>query len=144
MRDFMIVILLIMSSFCLKGQESRPTVPGEEKLLRPDNPATLKGTIRFPNAFRWNQAGPTGGYWTENQVDDYTFRPVYTNVASYRLQIYNRRGLMIYESSEIGKGWDGYLANGLLATQGVYIWKVAGKFSDGSEFSKAGDVTFLY
>src|SRR5512138_1229465 len=47
------------------------------------------GSIIFANAFRWNGSGPTGGYWRENDVSDNIFRPVFSNVSKYRLQIYN-------------------------------------------------------
>lgn len=108
------------------------------------NSSDISGTISFPNAFRWNQMGPNGGYWTENSVDDFIFRPVFTNVLSYKLRIFNRGGSLIYESSEINKGWDGYLRSGALAPQSVYIWQVKGQFADGSSFDKIGDVTFLH
>ena len=102
------------------------------------------GEIDFPNAFRWNKTGPTGGYWTETLIDDCIFRPFLTNVTEYNLQIFNRWGVLIYESNEIHKGWDGYFGNGNLAVQGVYVWKATGQFVDGIYFNKVGDVTFLH
>lgn len=110
----------------------------------PYNPASMAGYITFATAFRWNHSGPTGGSWNDGSADDFMFRPVYSNVASYRLEVYNRNGYLVFESMELHKGWDGYLKNGALASQGVYIWKASGKFSDGTAFSKAGDVTFIY
>jgi len=107
-------------------------------------PVTGTGYITFATAFRWNHAGPTGGYWSDNNVDDYTFRPIFSNVSSYKLEIYNRNGYQVFESSDLQKGWDGYLKNGSLASQGVYIWKATGKYSDGTPFNKKGDVTFIY
>jgi hypothetical protein len=102
------------------------------------------GDIKFPNCFRWNLTGPTGGYWSDNQIDDNLFRPFFINVISYKLQIFNRWGVLIYESSELHKGWDGYFGNGNLAVQGVYVWKATGQYADGSYFDKVGDVTFLH
>ena len=29
------------------------------------------------------------------------------------------------------KGWDGYFEDGKLAVQGVYVWKVKGRYADG-------------
>lgn len=107
-------------------------------------PVPVKGEITFPNAFRWNKTGPTGGYWNESQSGDYVFRPVFRNVAEYRLRIFNRSGKLVYSSTDIHKGWDGYIENGQLSLQGVYIWRADGKFFDGSAFSMAGDVTFLH
>jgi PKD repeat protein len=102
------------------------------------------GNIRFPNAFRWNMTGPTGGYWNENNLSDEIFRPFFDNVIEYWLQVFNRWGVLIYESRDIYKGWDGYFGNGNLAVQGVYVWKVTGRFADGTYFTNIGDVSFLH
>jgi PKD repeat protein len=102
------------------------------------------GEIKFPNVFKWNGSGPTGGYWNENQIDDNIFRPFFTNVIEYKLQIFNRWGVLIYESSELQKGWDGYFGKDYLALQGVYVYKAAGRYADGTYFNKIGDVTFLH
>ena len=102
------------------------------------------GNIRFPNVFKWNGTGPTGGYWEENQLNDNIFRPFVTNVIEYKLQIFNRWGVLLFESSELQKGWDGYFGNANLALQGVYVWKAVGRYADGNYFNKIGDVTFLH
>lgn len=102
------------------------------------------GEIKFPNAFVWNRTGPNGGYWQEGNINDGIFRPHFVNVIEYKLQIFNRWGVLIYESHELQKGWDGYFGNGDLALQGVYVWKVIGRFTDGKYFDIVGDVTFLH
>jgi PKD repeat protein len=102
------------------------------------------GKIKFPNAFIWNREGPTGGYWHEGNINDYIFRPHFENVIEYKLQIFNRWGVLIYESSDLQKGWDGYFGSGNLAVQGVYVWKATGRFVDGKYFNDVGDVTFLH
>jgi PKD repeat protein len=102
------------------------------------------GEIKFPNVFKWNGSGPTGGYWIENQINDNTFRPFFTNVIEYKLQIFNRWGVLLYESYDLQKGWDGYFGKSNLALQGVYVWKVVGRYADGTYFNKVGDVTFLH
>ena len=105
-----------------------------------------KGTIRFANVFKWNGEGPTGGYWEEgdNTQIDYIFRPHFENIEDYKLQIFNRWGVLIYESDDLYKGWDGYWGNGKLAQQGVYVWRVEGRYTNGEFFVKVGDVTFLH
>lgn len=103
-----------------------------------------EGSIKFPNVFKWNESGPTGGYWTEGELNDNVFRPFVTNVTKYELQIYNRWGTLIYTSNDLHKGWDGYFSKGDLALQGVYVWKVTGQYADGSYFEIVGDVTFLH
>ncbi len=104
------------------------------------------GSIKFPNVFKWNGTGPTGGQWQEGVYPemDYVFRPFFENIIEYKLQIFNRWGVLIFESSELNKGWDGYTQDKKLAVQGVYVWKVTGKYADGEYFTKVGDVTFLH
>ena len=104
------------------------------------------GSLKYPNAFKWNETGPTGGYWREGVYPemDFVFRPIGENVDEYRLQIFNRWGTLIYESYEYYKGWDGYDESGNLCVQGVYVWKATGIYVDGESFNKVGDVTFLH
>ena len=102
------------------------------------------GNIKFPNVFKWNGSGSTGGYWNDNELDDNTFRPFFTNVIEYKLQIFNRWGVLLYESVQLQKGWDGYFGNARLALEGVYVYKVVGRYADGTYFNKVGDVTFLH
>ena len=105
-----------------------------------------EGYINFPNVFKWNETGPTGGIWRVGFYPemDFVFRPFYENVIEYKLQIYNRWGVLIYESNDLYKGWDGYFSDGHLAVQGVYVWKVKGRYADGDYFDLVGDVTFLH
>jgi len=105
-----------------------------------------EGTIKFPNVFKWNGTGPTGGYFRQGVYPemDYTFRPFFENILEYKLQIFNRWGVLIYESHDVYKGWDGYFGDGNLAVQGVYVWKVKGRYADGKYFDLVGDVTFLH
>jgi PKD repeat protein len=110
----------------------------------PVNVRFLAGKIEFPNAFVWNRSGPNGGYWEDGEIDDAIFRPHFENILEYKLQIFNRWGVLIYESLDLHKGWDGYFNNGNLALEGVYVWKVVGRFVDGKYFSDVGDVTFLH
>ena len=105
-----------------------------------------EGNIKFANVFRWNGTGPTGGEWKQGAYEemDFVFRPFFENVTEYQLQIFNRWGVLIYESYDLNKGWDGYFGNSSLAPQGVYVWKVTGQYADGTYFEKVGDVTFLH
>ena len=43
------------------------------------------GHINFPNVFKWNESGPTGGQWKEGVNDemDFVFRPFFENVIEY-------------------------------------------------------------
>ena len=98
--------------------------------------------IRFPNAFRPNPNGPSNGYYTEGLTTNEVFHPVYKSVVEYQLKIFNRFGLLIFESDDVNIGWDGYI-NDRLAKHDVYIWKVRGHFSNGQTFVKFGNVTLI-
>ena len=103
-----------------------------------------EGSIKFPNAFVWNGSGPTGGHWTEGTIDNTVFHPAVINATSFKMIIYTRWGEQIFESNELYIGWDGYLQDGALATEGVYVWKAWVRYVDGYEEMLAGDITFLH
>lgn len=99
--------------------------------------------ISFPNAFMPNPTGPTGGYYTAaSDASARIFHPESAGVAEYRLRIYTRSGLLLFESNDVNIGWDGY-HKGSLCEPGVYLWKATGKFRNGDGFSKMGDVTLI-
>jgi PKD repeat protein len=99
--------------------------------------------IEFPNAFIPNGQGPTGGFYsTKSDEAAQIFHPSFFGVADYQLKIFSKRGVLIFESSDVSLGWDGY-NDGQLCESGVYVWKVRGKFRNGEPFIKMGDVTLL-
>jgi PKD repeat protein len=100
-------------------------------------------SIEMPNAFIPNSQGPSGGiYSSKSDENAEIFHPVYSGVTEYRLKIFSKTGILIFESSDINIGWDGYF-KGQLCNPGVYIWKISGNFSNGEPFTKMGDVTLL-
>ena len=103
-----------------------------------------EGYIRFPNVFRWNRTGPTGGWWNEGEIDNTVFRPHFINVDKYHLIIYSRWGEQVYESDDVYKGWDGYIDGKKPAVQDAYVWKVWVTYVDGRSEVVVGDVTFLH
>jgi hypothetical protein len=99
--------------------------------------------IEMPNAFIPNPHGPSGGFFSSKSDERAEiFHPVWSGVANYRLQIFSKRGILLFESNDINYGWDGYF-NGQLINPGVYVWKINGSFSNGQPFTKMGDVTLL-
>jgi len=104
---------------------------------------TGEGIIKFPNAFRPDPSGPSGGYYDRDAINPNTvFYPLNAGVEEYRLDIYNRWGEHLFTSNDIEIGWDGYY-QGKIAKQDVYVWKVWGTFINGKTFVEAGDVTLL-
>lgn len=99
--------------------------------------------IDFPNAFIPNEQGPTGGYYSSKSDEAaQVFHPSNSGVTDYQLKIFSKLGILIFETSDLSLGWDGY-NKGQLCEPGVYIWKVRGKFRNGAPFIKMGDVTLL-
>jgi PKD repeat protein len=101
------------------------------------------GVIVFPNAFTPDPNGPSGGAYNLNDPDNTVFHPYSDGVSEYHLEIYTRWGEIIFSTDDKDIGWDGYF-KGNLVNQGVYIWKVWGRFTNNREFVKWGDVTVLH
>ncbi len=90
------------------------------------------GTFQFPNAFN-----PYSGYEL-NKV----FKPLHRGIREYTLEIFNRWGEKIFESTDPEVGWDGYI-DGKIGAQDVYAWKLVGKYRNGTLFKATGNVTLL-
>ena len=104
------------------------------------------GELRFANVFRPNKNGPIDGdsrNISSNQIDMLFFPPIKEQIVNYKLQIFNRSGVLIFQSNDINIGWNGYY-KGQLVMQGVYVWYVEGKYTNGKPFRKVGDITLLH
>ena len=79
---------------------------------------------------------------------DQSFRPQFRNdiiVNEYSLKIYDRWGGLIEDSSDIDKGWDGYIDN-TKASSGVYFWSFEMDLEMCGEtktLSSMGDITLI-
>lgn len=121
---------------------TRNTEPQCHDLMLKENALRVDETCKiiFPNAFKPNTSGPSGGHYDMYNPSTEIFHPVYEGVEDYVLEIYNRWGELIYRSEDINVGWDGYV-KGQLAKMDVYVWKVTGRCTNGKSIIKAGDVT---
>jgi gliding motility-associated-like protein len=102
----------------------------------------VSGDLTFPNAFTPGNSGPTGGVYDPRSFDNDIFFPLYEGVESYKLEVFNRWGELLFVSEDVQVGWDGYY-RGQPAKQDVYVWKAYATFSDGREAVLKGDVTLL-
>ncbi|MGB3619547.1 MAG: PKD domain-containing protein [Catalinimonas sp.] len=91
----------------------------------------------IPNAFT-----PRGGGLVDSEGRNDQFRPVLQGVVDYRLRIFNRWGVLMFQSTDQQVGWDGYF-QGQLCNQGVYIYQMNVTFSNGETVERTGDVTLL-
>ena len=102
-----------------------------------------KAIIKLPNAFCPNPSGPNGGYYSNGENTNEVFHPYLEEIpVEYKLRIFNRKGNLLFESSDINIGWDGYYMQ-KLQPQGVYIYKIRLKFENGETIVKMGDVTLF-
>ncbi|MCJ7446400.1 MAG: PKD domain-containing protein, partial [Bacteroidales bacterium] len=120
----------------------------DKYVLSPGVTVEPAGELRFASVFTPNKEGPieldrlpTGG----TEVDQFFYPPIREKVINdtYKLQIFNRLGVLIFESHNINVPWNGYY-KGKLCPQGVYVWYVEGKFANGKPFRKVGDITLLH
>ncbi|MFC2112261.1 PKD domain-containing protein [Bacteroidota bacterium] len=102
------------------------------------------GEMKFPTVFKPNQDGPADPHFRPGQDNNQIFFPgVYNQVSEYEMVIYNRWGERIFISKDVNIGWNGWIDDNRLAEQGVYIWRVRGKYANGQNFTDVGDITLL-
>jgi PKD repeat protein len=118
----------------------------DQFILSPAVTVEPAGELRFASIFMPNKEGPiertdlpTGG----TEIDQFFFPAIREKVLEYKLQIFNRWGVLIFETKSMTTPWNGYY-KGELCPQGVYVWYVEGKFANGEPFRKVGDVTLLH
>jgi gliding motility-associated-like protein len=91
--------------------------------------------LDIPNVFTPNNDG----------VNDYFFpRQFLTKgLISFRMNIYNRWGEMIYQSQALdGRGWDGSY-NGVPQPEGVFVYIIDAVFKDGQKEHHQGNITLM-
>lgn len=71
-------------------------------------------TLFVPNSFT-----PDG-----NQFNNDFLPVVYLPVEQWKLQIFNRWGDRIFETTDVYESWDGTMPNGRMAQDGIYTWKL--------------------
>lgn len=91
--------------------------------------------MRVPNVFTPNGDG----------INDYFFPRQWlsSGVTSFQMEIYNRWGQKIFESTNTeGLGWDGKM-NNVMQPEGVYIYIIDVTFKDGKHEHHQGNVTLM-
>ncbi|MCA2762428.1 MAG: gliding motility-associated C-terminal domain-containing protein, partial [Cytophagales bacterium] len=106
------------------------------------------GLAKIPNSFTPNPNGRsstgTGGNGTFNDVFLPLIKGISNDSDAYNLQIYDRWGNLVFESTSSVVGWDGYNKDGKLMPMGVYVYKLTVRFSDSQRTTTVGDITMLY
>ena len=86
----------------------------------------------IPNAFTPNGDG----------INDF-FRPViFGNVINYEFNVYSRWGQLVFQSTDITKGWDGSL-NGFNQNSGIFAWNCIFQVEGQKQEDKKGLVVLI-
>jgi len=93
--------------------------------------AIRDAVIYLPNAFN-----------PESQNN--RFRPIHSYIepGSFSMQIFNKWGLMVFETDDIYSGWNGQI-NGSPAPVDVYLYRITFKSYEGETLEKKGLVTLV-
>ncbi len=104
--------------------------------------AIAEGDIKIPNAFTPNSGGSNGGIYDPRSMDNDVFHPIITGADKYELNIFNKWGELLFISTDMSIGWDGYY-RGELCQQDVYVYKIKVTYIDGTTETFVGDLTLL-
>lgn len=96
----------------------------------------------FPNVFTPDPNGSNGGIYGKTSTSNDVFFPFVEGVVKFKMQVFNRWGELIFESTDLEVGWDGYY-RGQMCQQDVYVWKAYMKLNNGKEYEANGDITLL-
>jgi flagellar hook assembly protein FlgD len=96
-------------------------------------PEYIKG-LYVPNAF-------TPDY---GQPEVRVFKPAGIELETYHIQVYNKFGVLVWESESLIDGkpaevWDGTDKYGKPCPQGSYVWFIKAQFTDGTTWSGQPD-----
>ena len=90
-------------------------------------------TIYIPNAFT-----PNG-----DNLNDY-FSAKGAEIDEFEMKIFDRWGELIFETNNIGRGWDGTANHGSkMSENGVYVYKIAVRDFEHRYHDYTGSVTLL-
>lgn len=90
-----------------------------------------EGKVELPNAFTPNGDG-------KNDI----FMPISKSVKTFKMEIFNRWGELVFSTNDINNGWNGTY-QGKVSMQDVYVWKAEGVYLNGEPFDIGGSITLL-
>lgn len=94
----------------------------------------VESRLTLPNVFTPNSDG-------KNDV----FRPILTFIPeNYKMMIYDRNGVMVFQTEDPYSGWDGSISGKGKAIEGVYIYHIRFTSFNGSPVTQTGQVTVFY
>lgn len=98
----------------------------------------------FPQAFTPNPYGGEGGRYDAQDRSNDVFYPIVVNgeLLEYEMLVYNRSGVLVFQTDDIDVGWDGYYKDKMLP-QDVYVYLIKGRFNNGIPFNKTGNALLI-
>jgi gliding motility-associated-like protein len=115
------------TQYCLKVTDANSCV--NQKCVTVD--LKTESTLYIPNAFTPN----------EDKLND-LFLILGTNITEFKILIYNRWGELLFESTDITKGWDGTY-NGENVGNGIYVYSLKAKGIDDKTYKVIGKLNLM-
>ena len=91
---------------------------------------TVRSQLFVPNAF------------TPLSDKNNLFKPAQADVSDYRMNIYNRQGVLVFDSEDITHGWDGR-SNGEVCPSGTYVYVISFRDTEGKPHTQKGTLMLL-
>ena len=91
---------------------------------------TVRSQLFVPNAF------------TPLSDKNNLFKPAQADVSDYRMNIYNRQGVLLFVSEDITHGWDGR-SKGEVCPSGTYVYVISFRDTEGKPHTQKGTLMLL-
>ena len=91
---------------------------------------TVRSQLFVPNAF------------TPLSDKNNLFKPAQADVSDYRMNIYNRQGVLVFDSEDITHGWDGW-SKGEVCPSGTYVYVISFRDTEGKPHTQKGTLMLL-
>ena len=91
---------------------------------------TVRSQLFVPNAF------------TPLSDKNNIFKPAQADVSDYRMNIYNRQGVLVFDSEDITHGWDGR-SKGEVCPSGTYVYVISFRDTEGKPHTQKGTLMLL-
>ncbi|MDP5170939.1 MAG: PKD domain-containing protein, partial [Bacteroidia bacterium] len=90
-----------------------------------------------PYLYTANAFTPNG----DGNNDEFSFGMAF--IGDVTIEIYNRWGKKVFETSSMDIPWDGRMSNGFAAPEGVYVFKIEASGYNGQAIHRSGTVTLI-
>ena len=94
-------------------------------------------TVFIPNAFTPNDLAVI-----KTEFKNEVFKVVANSISSFNMQIFNRWGELLFETTDINDGWDGNFKS-REAPEGVYVYSVVVHSKLGKKYTFTGNITLF-